>query len=103
MRFRRQIPRDTTELQLTMALVKPTVIGMIDPTNETCREVLAVHSYWQGRLNTAEMTVGSVARYERVLASFVRFIAATGCASLTSASGDVCKAFVFAPRKGGQP
>lgn len=64
-------------------------------------EVATIHSYWHGRLSAAQMTPGTVSRYERVLASFARFAQANFLSSLTAADMRVCQSFISAPRQGG--
>ncbi len=60
-----------------------------------------MHDYWNRRVERAEMTPGTAARYSRVFASFVRFTAATGCANPADADLQLVIAFVRAPRGGG--
>jgi site-specific recombinase XerC len=64
-------------------------------------EVDLVRAHWHLRGHDAEMTPSTVARYERVFGSFVRFAAASKCDSLAAVTSPVCLAFVHAPCGGG--
>lgn len=61
----------------------------------------AVSEYWARRAESGEMTPGSVARYTRILAAFIRFSAAHGCRSMAEADPALCLAFVFAAQRNG--
>ena len=64
-------------------------------------EAELVRTYWAARVGDDELTAGTYARYERVLASFARFVRASGLESLTAVSVEVCDAFVHAPQRTG--
>ncbi len=64
-------------------------------------EVEVVRAYWHLRGEVSQMTPNTVARYERVFASFVRFARASGCDSIATVTSQLCLAFVHAPRQGG--
>lgn len=53
--------------------------------------------HWARRLSRDEIRPGTVARYERVLDSFMRFVHASGATDLTRVDECLCRQFVYAP------
>ena len=78
-----------------------TVVDMQMTERRLDDEAELVRAYWEARVSGYGMTAGSCARYQRVLASFVRFVSAHRLESLTEASAGVCSAFVNAPQRTG--
>jgi len=89
--------------RLTFSIAMLTVVSIAMDGDSFERELAIVGAYWDRRRATTEMTAGSVARYTRVLASFARFVEASGFNTLSDASTSVCKAFIRGSRTDGRP
>src|SRR4051812_13702332 len=62
-----------------------------------------VSAYWRGRQQREEMTANSVARYQRVFASFIRYVAVSGLTSMLFVDPALCRDFIHAPLRGTTP